>query len=324
MTARPIVLVVGAASRDVVADDPRGWRLGGAVTFASLALARFGFEVWALVGADAEAAGAAELDLLRSAGVSMAIAPLASGPVFDNVRHILHTTSDQVPVTALPRRWTSGFDGVLFVPVAAELGDDWAMLAGGNPTPVVPAPVVGLGWQGLLRWLVAGDLVRPAQPTAPDLARAARLVVMSREDAVAGTTPQEMLTFLDPAATVVWTEGADGGQVLRSDGDGGHVAERYPAIPSGAIVDPTGAGDVFLAGWLAATITPAVADPDSALTFAAAAASLTIEGPGLLGVPDLAAVRARAERARMTRAPSRASRRPSAVSSRGRGRPSQA
>ena len=101
-------------------------------------------------------------------------------------------------------------------------------------------------------------------------------------------------------------------------------AERYPAIPSGPIVDPTGAGDVFLAAWLAATINPAIADPDDALTFAAAAASLTIEGPGLLGVPDLAAVRARAERARMTRAPRRASRRPSAVSSRGRGRPSQA
>lgn len=46
MSARsPVVLVVGAASRDVVDDDPRGWRLGGAVTFTSLALARLGLEV---------------------------------------------------------------------------------------------------------------------------------------------------------------------------------------------------------------------------------------------------------------------------------------
>lgn len=319
MPPRPIVLVVGAASRDVVDDDPRGWRLGGTVTFASLALARFGFEVWALVGADDEAAGASELDLLRSADVSLAIAPLGSGPVFDNVRHILHSASDQLPLTALPRRWTSGFDGVLFVPVAAEVGEDWAMLASGDPPPPV-----GLGWQGLLRWLAAGDLVRPAPPVATALTRAARLVVMSREDVSPGTTPDQMLAFLDPAATLVWSEGADGGRVLRPDGHGGHVEDRYPAIPSETVVDPTGAGDVFLAAWLAATISPSIGDPDGAITFAAAAASLTIEGPGLLGVPELTAVRARLTRARMTRAPSRASRRPSEVSNRGSGRPSQA
>lgn len=315
MARRPVVLVVGAASRDVTDDDPRGWRLGGAVTFASLALARFGFEVWALVGADAEAAEASELDLLRAANVRIAIAPLASGPVFDNVRHILHSTSDQVPVTALPRRWTSGFDGALFVPVAAELSDDWAMLAIG-----VPQPVVGLGWQGLLRHLAAGELVRPAPPAPSALARAARLVVTSREDVTSGTTPEDLVGLLDPAATLAWTEGADGFRVLHPDGR----SDRYPAIPSDTIVDATGAGDVFLAAWLAATISPSIAEPFDPLVLAAAAGSLAIEGPGLLGVPDLTAVRARADRARITLYPSRASRRPSAVSSRGRGRPSQA
>jgi hypothetical protein len=315
MTAdRPIVLVVGATSRDVTADDSRGWRLGGAVTFASLALAHFGFEVRALIGADAEAAEASELDLLRSAGAAIAIADLASGPVFDNISHVLHSTSDQIPLTALPRRWTSGHDGLLFAPVAAELGADWAILATAEP-----APVVGLGWQGLLRLLAPGDPVRPGPAVTSALLRAARLVVVSREDVRVGTRPESLAQLLDPGAMLAWTEGAEGGLILRRDERGRPHIDRYPAIPSGTVVDPTGAGDVFLAAWLAATISPSIAAPFDDLAFAAAAGSLAIEGAGLLGVPDLAAVRTR-----MERLASLASRRPSAVSSRGSGRPSQA
>jgi hypothetical protein len=309
-----VVLVVGAASRDVTTDDPRGWRLGGAVTYASLALARFGFEVRALVGADAEAANAAELDLLRSAGVVLAIASLESGPVFDNVSHLLHSASDRIPLMALPRRWTSGNDGLLFAPVAAELGDDWAVLAAG-----APRPVVGLGWQGLLRVLAAGDLVRPGPALASAVVSAADLIGVSAEDLPPGTLPEEAADVLDARAALAWTEGAAGGFIVRRDDRGTLRADRYPAIPSGSIADPTGAGDVFLAAWLAATIRPSIAAPSDALAFAAAAGSLTVEAAGLLGVPDLAAVRVR-----MERLPSRASRRPSAASSRGSGRPSHA
>lgn len=314
--SRPVVLVVGAASRDVTTDDPRGWRLGGAVAYASLALARMGFEVRALIGADAEVAEADEFELVRSADVAIAICQLASGPVFDNVRHILHATSDRIPLTALPRRWTSGFGGLLVVPVAAEVGDDWAAIAHGEP-----APIVGLGWQGLLRHLAAGDLVRPAPPRSSPLVRAARLVVASREDVVPGSRPEDLVGLLGSGATLIWTEGAAGGLVLGGDGQEGRAAaRRYPAIPSERVVDPTGAGDVFLAAMFAALIEPRLLDGiDAATTFAAAAASLTVEAPGLTGVPDLDGIRRRA-----ARAPSLASRRPSATSSRGSGRPSQA
>jgi sugar/nucleoside kinase (ribokinase family) len=295
----PVVLVVGAASRDLVPDDPRGWRLGGAVSFCSLALARLGFEVRALVGADRVAAEAEELDILRAAGVTIAIAELASGPVFDNVAHLLHSTSDQIPVTALPRRWTSGFDAVLLVPVAGEIGDDWAALVTGDKPPVV-----GIGWQGLLRVLRRGELVRPAPPRASPLLRAASLVVLSREDVAPETSQEDLAPILGPATTLVRTEGVDGGQILeRGTGAGAGALRRYPAIPSDQVVDPTGAGDVFLAALLAATLLPGLADPYDAATFAAAAGSLVVEGPGLAGVPDLAAVRRR-----LTRAPSRASR----------------
>ena len=69
-------------------------------------------------------------------------------------------------------------------------------------------------------------------------------------------------------------------------------------MPAVADVDPTGAGDVFLAVLQATILRPdlpgrrsigGVAD----LAFAAAAASLVVEGPGTAGVPTLAAVRSR-------------------------------
>jgi hypothetical protein len=308
----PVVLVVGAASRDVVPDDPRGWRLGGAVLYASLTLARLGLDVWALVGADRDAAAADELELLRDAGVAMAISQLASGPVFENVTHLLLGTSDRIPLTALPRRWTSGFDALLIVPVADEVGDEWAALPA-----VAPAPIVALGWQGLLRTLVAGEVILARAPEPSPLLRASGLAVVSREDVAPGTRPEELLALLAPGATLVWTEGSAGGLVLRGDAHGASTTwARYAAIRSDGLIDATGAGDVFLAAMLAAWLKPSLG---AATTVAAAAASLAVEGPGLAGVPDLAAVRRR-----LTRAPSRASRRPSEASSRTSGRPSQA
>ena len=81
----PGVVVVGAASRDRVTDDPRGWRLGGAVSYGALAIARLGLRVAALVGTDAQAAEAEELETLRESGVDVRVAALASGPVFENI-----------------------------------------------------------------------------------------------------------------------------------------------------------------------------------------------------------------------------------------------
>lgn len=294
-TDPPVVLVVGAASRDVVDDDPRGWRLGGAVTYASLTLARLGLDVRALVGADREASTARELDLLRSAGATLAIAELESGPVFDNIRHLLLSTSDRVPLTALPRRWTSGFDALLFAPVADEVGPEWATMTIGGPEAVV-----ALGWQGLLRVLERGQRITPRAPVASAILAAAQLVVMSEADVAPGVAPETMHRLLRREATLIWTDGAHGGQLVTRDAGDVVVARPYPAIPSDRVIDPTGAGDVFLAGMLAGRLQPSLGDP---LSVAAAASSLTVEGPGLEGVPDLAGVRRR-----MTRPPSLASR----------------
>jgi sugar/nucleoside kinase (ribokinase family) len=102
-------------------------------------------------------------------------------------------------------------------------------------------------------------------------------------------TVARLLDLLAPDATLVLTHGDGGGLVVERDGPAVIVERVYEAIPAASIVDPTGAGDVFLAAFLCARTFPKVhrrpADLDGAICLAAAAASLVVEGPGLTAVP---------------------------------------
>jgi sugar/nucleoside kinase (ribokinase family) len=298
------VVHVGSVSRDVTEADARGWRLGGGVAYAALTTARFGLRTAAVVGADALAATAAELDLLREAGADLRIVQLAESPVFRNMESPEGRTQaclapgHRLPLIDVPVAWGAAPAWSL-VPVAGELDDGWA-------AALPPRGLVALGWQGWLRTLVAGRNVerRPPEPSA--LLRRADLVAVSRHDLAAGVAVSELRRLLGPAASLLVTDGEHGGRLLRRDDEGVERAYRYEAVPAEADLDPTGAGDVFLGALVATLVRPSIvgeAPPDLAacLAFAAAAASLVIERPGLLGVPDPGAVRARDRRARSTR-----------------------
>jgi sugar/nucleoside kinase (ribokinase family) len=292
------VLHVGCASRDLTGDDPRGWRLGGGVTYAALTTARLGLRTAAIVGADAMAASAGELDLLRDAGVRLLTVGLAESPVFRNVEtasgriQTCLAPGQPLPPVDLPPEWTAATAWSL-VPVAGEVGEDWA--------PVIPTgAIVSIGWQGWLRELHAGRTVEHRTPASSALLRRADLVGVSHHDVRPETRSADLRALLRADACLVLTDGERGGQLLRSGPDG---AENWPyaAIAPDLELDPTGAGDVFLGALLASLVEPSLAPrrdaglgPDLAL--AAAAASLVIERAGLLGVPDLAAVRKRLER----------------------------
>ena len=156
MTDRSVDVVhVGSASRDIADDDPRGWRLGGGVTYAALATARLGLRTAAVVGVDALSRTARELDTLRDSGVDLLLVELAAAPVFRN----LETSEGRVqtalvagvplPVVPVPDSWR-GATGWSLVPVAGEVGDGWL-------APIPETAIVGVGWQGLLRHLADGD-----------------------------------------------------------------------------------------------------------------------------------------------------------------------
>jgi sugar/nucleoside kinase (ribokinase family) len=304
--ARPPIEVVhvGSASRDIAHDDPRGWRLGGGATYAALATARLGIATAAVIGVDAAASRAHELDALRAAGVDLLVVELAEGPVFHNVETPTgrRQTAIEVglPLEPMPvpdswrraRAWS-------FTPVANELDDAWAGHAADDA-------VVAVGWQGMLRRLRPGGPVERSAPAERALVRRADLVGVSHHDVDATTTIASLVRFLHPGARLLVTQGHLGGLLVDVGSDGPGATLRYLPTRTDREVDATGAGDTFLAALVAATIRPSAMGlmrrrVGADLRFAAAAGSLAVEGVGLDGVPDLLAVRARAVRERVRR-----------------------
>jgi len=290
------VVHVGSASRDLTDDDPRGWRLGGGASYAALTTARLGMRTAAIVGVDATASTAAELDLLRAAGVDLLLVELEEAPIFRN----RETPAGRIqgwpvrgrplPVSGVPRSWLSA-RAWSFVPVASELGDAWA-------TMIPPGAFTGLAWQGLLREQGPDRLTQRRPPAPSALLDAADLVGVSRHDLAQGTDPRELLRLLRTGARLAVTDGHDGGELIRVLPDGRTRSETWVAVAPARLVDPTGAGDTFLAALLTAIVRPDLKaqsglPPTTDIDFAAVTASFVVEAPGLLGVPDRSAVQAR-------------------------------
>jgi sugar/nucleoside kinase (ribokinase family) len=125
------------------------------------------------------------------------------------------------------------------------------------------------------------------------------------------TQIHDVLGWLRRGATLLVTSGARGGLAAEVGPEGLRRVHHYPALRPDRVVDPTGAGDVFLASVLAARTKPQLVGGRIAqhydLLLGAAAASLLVEGPGLEGVPDREAIRRRMAEAAMRRvAPSEA------------------
>jgi sugar/nucleoside kinase (ribokinase family) len=309
------VVHVGSAARDVAEDDPRGWRLGGGVTYAALTTARLGLHTAAIVGVDHDARDARELDALRAAGVDLLVVDLPEGPVFDNRETAAGRVQTAIRVgvplepRSLPESWLAAAAWSL-VPVAGEVGDAWT-------TVIPPEAVVAVGWQGLLRRLVAGERVERVAPTTRALLQRADLVGVSHHDVDAAMPLVDLAAMLRPGARLLVTQGEHGGLLVTAGPKGTErplQVVRYLPTHTDGEVDPTGAGDTFLAALVAATVRPSMLGPGRGrfgadLRFAAAAGSLAVEGVGLGGVPDLAAVTRRRVRERVRRAvlPSEAS-----------------
>jgi sugar/nucleoside kinase (ribokinase family) len=310
--AVPTVVIVGSAARDLAEDDPRGWRLGGGVSYSALTTARLGVPTGAIVGVDDEAADASEIELLRAAGVDVHLVRLEHGPVFVNIERpegrlqLCGQRSDPIPVDAVPPGWETA-PGWILAPVAAELPAAWADVPSDDA-------LVAVGWQGLLRELEAGEAVRHVEPRPDPIIRRADLVGLSRDDVDRQIDLADLYALLRRGASLAVTQGDKGGLIVHgAHGDAAADLQlrHYPAVPSRHPVDPTGAGDVFLAALAAARIEPRLVGGRIGqgfdLLLAAAAASLVLEGPGIFGVPTRDAVRARmAEALRRMSAPAEA------------------
>jgi sugar/nucleoside kinase (ribokinase family) len=290
LAAGPVLLVIGAASRDMTAADPRGWRLGGGVTYGALAAARLGLRVRALVGVDAATESAVELQLLAAAGVELELARLDHGPAMENrqtgARREQRVISASEPLrpARLPRHWRRGADALLLAPVAGELRAEWA-------AQLPRGRLVALAWQGVYRRLVAGRpmIHRPLRPHP--LAARADIALVSADDALAGGSPLSDLLARDGQQLVI-SHGARGALHVERR-RAGLIARDVPPLGPVPEVDATGAGDVFLATWCAALLAAPAKRAQlrwPPLAIAAAAASLSVEGSGLAALPTLAQV----------------------------------
>ena len=285
----PVLLIVGAATRDVVAADPRGWRLGGGVSYGAMATARLGLSVRALIGVDPEAAAAPELAWLRRAGVDLRLVELRRGPVMENRAtpdgrlQLVQQASDPLPIEALPPAWRTP-DGALLAPVAGELDDAWA-------TVFEPSMSLALAWQGLLRRLIPGQPMA-ALPLRPrQLIERADIALVSPDDV--GPDAAALADLLTRTGQQLVISRGERGAVHVSRAAAGLRWRHVPTIPAGEVRDSTGAGDVFLAAWFAAMLAGRRAGSPlgwRALAVAAAAASLSVRSTGLTGLAGPAEV----------------------------------
>ena len=294
------VIHIGSACRDIAPDDPRGWRLGGGVTYSSLTTARLGLRTGAVVGVDSQGRSASELDLLREAGVDLMLVPLPEAPIFHNLETAAGRVQTcvqvgvPVPATPLPESWQAAAAWCI-APVAGEVTDVWA-------AAIPPHAFVAVAWQGFLRRLAAGERVVRKPPATSALLSRADIVGASHHDLDPGTRLDELLPFLKPGGRLLITQGHEGGLLLSTGADGGPRTLRYHAARADAEEDPTGAGDVFLAALVATVVRPEVGGRRGQpldLGLAAAVGSLVVERPGLSGVPERAALRRRLVRERL-------------------------
>ena len=131
--ARPAIEVVhvGSACRDITPDDPRGWRLGGGVTYAALTTARLGLRTAAVIGVDEAGAGATSSTCCAT--------PASTSSSSRSPRGRSSTTRDarragpdlprarraaRRPRLSRRRGWRRAAWSL--VPVAGEVPDDWA------------------------------------------------------------------------------------------------------------------------------------------------------------------------------------------------------
>jgi len=275
MGPAPDLLVIGHVTCDLLADGTS--RLGGTALYAAVTAARLGYR------AAVYTAAGPELDLspLRAvAGVEVVCRPAPSTTVFANRysagrrRQFLLGRAAEITPEDLPPAWQAT-RLVLLGAVAQEVAPSWAGL--------FPRATVAACLQGWLRaWDDAGRVSFSPWKEAKCWLPAFASAFLSLEDV--GGRRARALAFARHCPLLILTEGAQGATLYEQ----GRPRQVLPFRAQE--VDPTGAGDVFAAAFLLRLAEGE--SPSAAARFAAAAAALSVQGPGIESIPDRAAVEA--------------------------------
>jgi len=285
------VCVVGHVTRDLVsmAGAERREQPGGTAYYAAMAYAALGLDAAVVTKVAAE--DEPLLDDLQARGVTIVSGRAEATTTFENTYSgpDLHQRTQRATSIAPP-----------FAPddlgaLAAGLYHLGPLTGGDMPARFIAALAarggrLALDVQGLVREL-EGGAVRPRH--WPDKAAGLALVDVVKADArearLLSGEPEparaaRRIAHLGPAEVVI-TLGAKGSLVV-SEGR----LHRVPAFPPRRLVDPTGCGDSYLAGYLARRL--GGDDAAAAGRFAAALATCKLERAGPFA-GDAAEVRAR-------------------------------
>ncbi|HEX6288660.1 MAG TPA: PfkB family carbohydrate kinase [Herpetosiphonaceae bacterium] len=251
-------------------------RLGGTALFAALTAHRLGLRTAILT------ACTPEFDLSAiPADVTIVRQPSPETTIFENRYHaegrtqLLHARAATIDLHGVPALWQRA--PILHIaPIIQEVPHTVASL--------FPQALVGVTPQGWLRSVDADKIVTTTPADLLELPLlGVRVVIFSEEDV---QHDEELVRRLARRIPLVVLTRAERGATVFEAGQPTDV----PAFPA-EVVDPTGAGDVFAAAFLAALWQGQAAI--AATRWACAAAARAIEGPGVSTLPTLEQVQQR-------------------------------
>jgi hypothetical protein len=276
----PDFLVVGHLVQDKVAG---GYRLGGTAAYASLTAHRLGLRTAILTRV------AADLDLSSlPPDIEVHRLPSRQTTVFENIysggyrTQYLWARAEPIAATDVSPELRAA--RVVFLgPVMAEVEEEVARC--------FPRSLVAISPQGWLRTVAADGRVgqlSPRQWRPRLLLRHSQALFVSQEDLPPAETEETLARWAAQVSILLFTLGYRGARLSWNN-----RWQQVPAFPARE-VDPTGAGDVFAAAFLARYLE--TDDVAQASLFAAAAAAVSVEAVGTAGVPSRAQIEERLRR----------------------------
>ena len=272
------VCVVGHVTRDLVRDASGALRsqTGGAAYYGAAALARLGLRtrlVTRLAAADDSL-----LDELRALHVAVECKPSAATTVFEAAETAGEGHRNYRAVSVADPFEAEDFAGVRARAILIDPLTRHDNFADVMAAAARAAPIVALDAQGFVRKFLIPGVADSVLHTALEGFAALSIVKADAAEAraITGEAQPEAaaraFAGLGPREVIVTSGGA--GSLVCADG----AVAQIPAFPVPRIADPTGAGDTYLAGYVAARLEGRT--PRDAAYFGAAAASLKIARAG--------------------------------------------
>lgn len=258
--------------RDIV---PQGWRLGGTATYATRQAQRLGLSVGIAthVGQDLNLSEALP-GALTSGTQSVRSTTFQNEYEHAGRRQTVLSRAESMSLDDIPAAWRSA-PLVLLGPVCGEVPAGLGCAFVGS--------LVGAAAQGWLRRVDKQHRVRKWAWQGPPFWAGCRVLFVSDEDL--GRRREQLARWCAEVPIVVLTRNRRGARV-HMNGQWRDI-DAFPAVE----IDPTGAGDVFAAAFLARYYE--TEDMADTMRFASAAAACSIEAPGVAAIADRARIEER-------------------------------